>query len=455
MSMADHLWFSAVSIAVCIGGMLVLLWLQRKDGPSFGLPVAYMALLLINHVPGAFVPLMDQEFNVHLPEVATGIWLTAIGVVCFVGGVWYARRNTAEQRTSPKISTSQAVLKDDRPFWLFCLACGWLFTFGLTPLRNLPSIGAVIYNGGAIWMLGVLLGLRWSVRNKRRGWTLIWVFCLSVYPIMILMTSGFLSYGATASLIVVCALATAARGYWRVVVAVAVVGYMGLSLFSNYFQARDNIRDVIWRGSTIERRIGAVSAIFTEWKFYDASNKLVNIGLDLRLNQNYFVGLAAHNLDKGSVDYLYGNSVSDALLALVPRAIWPEKTVSGGSPEIVAKMTGLSLNPDTSWGVGNVMEFYINFGIPGIIGGFLILGWAFGRLDHRAALAEGRGDYATTMIFFLPAVALVQPLGSMVELFGSASSAWIGAHFWRWCWAKWQERRQQSLPPAAAEVALH
>ena len=144
MNIADHLWTCAVSITICIAGMLLLLWLLRRDGPSFGLPFAYMALLLVNHVPGAFVPLMDQEFYTHLPEVATGIWLTAVGVVCFVIGLWYARRNTIEQRTAPQIPTSQATLNEDRPFWLFCLLCGWLFTFGLTPLRNLPSIGAAV-----------------------------------------------------------------------------------------------------------------------------------------------------------------------------------------------------------------------------------------------------------------------------------------------------------------------
>src|SRR5690606_33695493 len=97
---------------------------------------------------------------------------------------------------------------------------------------------------------------------------------------------------------------------------------------------------------------------------------------------------------------------TDALLSLVPRALWPDKTVFGGSPEVVGNMTGLELSTTTSFGVGNVMEFYINFGIPGLIGGFLILGWVLGRLDHLAALAEAKRDYAPAILFFLPAVAL-------------------------------------------------
>ena len=226
--------------------------------------------------------------------------------------------------------------------------------------------------------------------------------------------------------------------------------YLGLSVFSNYFQARDNIRSVIWSGGSTERSLGAISKIFTEFKFFDGSDELVLVGFDLRLNQNYFIGLAAENIDSGSVRYLHGKSVTDALLALIPRAIWPEKTVFGGSPEIVANMTGLGLNPDTSWGVGNVMEFYINFGIPGLTIGFLALGWLLGRFDHVAALAERRRDYRTAMLFFLTGIALIQPLGSMVELSGSTAAALIAALFWNWAWGHW-ERRGRALPVSARD----
>ena len=452
MSFEQYNFITLSSVGVCMASFVVLLWLLRNNGPSFALPFAYLALLLLNHVPGAVVPLMDQAFNGHLSEVAGGIRLTAIGVVCFVIGVWYARRHTQEQRVAPQLPSHLSAFREDRTFWIFCLLGGWLFTFGLTPLRNLPSVGAVIYNGGAIWMLGVLLGLRWAVQNKHRGWTAVWLTCLAVYPAMILVTAGFLSYGATAALVVICILTVAGRGFTRVFLAIGLTIYLGLSLFANYFQARERIREVVWAGATMERRVDAISAIATDWKFFDTSDQFVLLGLDVRLNQNYFVGLAAENLEKGSVDYLYGSSVSDALLSLVPRALWPGKTVFGGSPEIVGKMTGLTLSSTTSFGVGNVMEFFINFGVWGVIAGFLILGWAMGRFDHRAALAEEQGDYATAMLFFLPGVALIQPLGSMVELAGSASSAWIAGYFWKWAWARWQESK---LVPSTSQAAAH
>src|SRR5690606_30812846 len=101
---------------------------------------------------------------------------------------------------------------------------------------------------------------------------------------------------------------------------------------------------------------------------------------------------AVERLKLGQVDYLRGRSVWEGAIALVPRLLWPDKPVYGGSPQIVREMTGLHLSENTSWGVGNVMEFYINFGIPGLVGGFLIVGALLGVLDRRAAQALQAGD---------------------------------------------------------------
>ena len=141
------------------------------------------------------------------------------------------------------------------------------------------------------------------------------------------------------------------------------------------------------------------------------------------------------------MDYLYGRSVWEALLSVIPRALWPDKPVFGGSPKIVSEMTGLELSETTSWGVGSVMEFYINFGIPGLVAGFLLLGWLLGTLDRKAATAEICGDLGRVILFFLPGAALIEPLGSMVELAGGAGAALIAAYGWKWAWMQWAGQR--------------
>jgi hypothetical protein len=136
-----------------------------------------------------------------------------------------------------------------------------------------------------------------------------------------------------------------------------------------------------------------------------------------------------------------GDSVWEGFLALVPRALWPDKPVFAGSPQIVSKMTGLQLSRKTSFGVGNVMEFQINFGIPGVVIGFFVLGWLIGTLDLKAAAAEARGDLGGVILFFLPCVALIQPNGSLVELFGGSAAALVGAFAWNLAWKRFDKKR--------------
>lgn len=145
------------------------------------------------------------------------------------------------------------------------------------------------------------------------------------------------------------------------------------------------------------------------------------------------------------MDYLEGESVWEGLEALVPRVFWPEKPVYAGSPQIVSKMTGLALSPRSSFGVGNVMEFQINFGIPGVIAGFLALGWLIGTLDLKAAVAEGRGELGAVILFFLPCVALINPAGSLVELFSGTAAALVGALVWNAVWKRFVTRNS-SVP---------
>jgi hypothetical protein len=55
-------------------------------------------------------------------------------------------------------------------------------------------------------------------------------------------------------------------------------------------------------------------------------------------------------------------------------------------------------------------------------------------LDRKAAAAERRGELGKVILFFLPAVALIQPNGSMIEMASGAAAAIIAAYGWNWAW---------------------
>jgi hypothetical protein len=422
-----------ISVTVCIAAYLALLLRLRRFRVSLGLPLAYLFLLLLNHVPGALAHALGDGLLEGSEETAIGIFLTAIASVCFVAGVW----GSEYRAPRPLIDRGGS----DRRFWVFCLAGGWTVTYVLTPITQIPSIGAAIEKGGAVWMLGVMLGLRAALQRGDVRSVALWSGALMVYPILMLLLGGFLSYGAAAMIIVGSIAAISTVSTSRVLIAAAVISFVGVSVFINYYEHRTEIRDAVWGGAPMEQRIDAVLGIFEKFAWLDLSDPTQDLALDERLNQNFFAGLAAQRIEQGQVDYLYGRSVWEGILALVPRAIWPDKSVFGGSPKIVMEMTGLMLNEDTSWGVGNVMEFDINFGIPGLIAGFLLLGWLIGTLDRKAAEAERNGDLGKIFFFFLPAVALIQPIGSIVEMTSGAAAALVAAYGWSWGWDRWSKRR--------------
>jgi hypothetical protein len=289
-------------------------------------------------------------------------------------------------------------------------------------------------------MLGVILGLQSAVRHNNLAMMGAWLSALMVYPVLMLLLGGFLSYGSAAIIVVVSVLLISVKSRWKVIVGSIVGVYLGLSLFVNYFAHRTDIRKEVWGGAPLENRVDSTLNMFRNFKLVDTSDRDQMFALDQRLNQNFFAGLAATRIEQGSVDYLYGLSLWEGLIALVPRALWSEKPVVAGSPKVVSEMTGLQLDENTSWGVGNVMEFQINFGIPGLVVGFFVLGFLIRMLDRYAAVSVRQANFGNAIVAFLPALALIQPNGSLVEISSGAIAALVGAYGWRWVWNRWSAR---------------
>lgn len=421
------------SVYICLGAFIVLAMMLRFGAvhSSLGLPLAYLFGLLLIHVPGAIAHALPTSNLPYTEWTETGIEFTAIGSVFFVLGVGLARLRGS--------AVAVGFSAPGQQFWIFCLVAGWFVTYGLSPLTRIPTIGAAIGNGAAIWMLGVMLGMRIGTQKA-----ILWALAMMVFPVLMLLLGGFLSYGSTAMMICLGPMAVSTRSHWRVAMGIVVAAVASFHVFLSYFQNREEIRDAVWYGASMEDRALNSARIFTDLKWFDPNDEEQLSSLDQRLNQNFFVGLAADRLAAGEVEYLHGRSLWEGLLALVPRILWPDKPVYGGSPKIVAEMTGLELAEGTSFGVGQVMEFHVNFGMPGIVIGFLVLGWMLGRLDRVAAAAERAGDVSRLLRCFLPAVGLIQPNGAIVELFGCSAAAFVAAIGWEKAWNFWSQRGQVS-----------
>ncbi len=417
-----------LSVITSLAAFAALIAVIRRSRVSLGLAIAYMGSLLLLHVPGAIAHLADRGRILTGREFTTvGMQLTAIGCISFVIGVWLAHFRQDSPEARPVARTT---------FWHFCLFAGWLCTV-IGFVLKVPTIGALIQGGGPVWMLGTALALRSAVVRRDAGMFARWLLALIVYPSLVLLLGGFLSSGTTAVIIVLSSLLVTSKSNFRAITLTVMASVIGVSVFISYFGHREKIREAVWGGADSRVRIEATLDAARDISLFDPGNPQHLKGLDARLNQNYFVGVSAARIASRQVDYLYGRSLWEGILSLVPRALWPEKPVYSGSGSIVIEMTGLQLAKNTSWGVGQVMEFHINFGVAGVILGFLLLGLALGKLDILAAIADANGNLAQTFLYFLPGVALIQPNGSIVDLIGGAAAALGAAFIWRWMWLAW------------------
>ena len=430
----------AYSIITCIASLFVLLYVLRLSQLSLGLPFAYLAGLLLIHVPGAYAHYINPAAFWTNEYVALGIYYAALASAFFVVGVIGAGFGG---RAPPPVANP-----DRKRFIQFCFFGGLGFVYGLNYFQDIPSLGAAIEKGGAVWILGTMLGLKSAVKRGNPKEMFVWCAASMVYPVLKLVLGGFLSYGSAALIIIYSVLVVTVGKAWKVVIGIIFAVVFGMNLFVNYFQHREYIREEAWGGASLEDKLDASLSIVTDFQWFSTENPKQMAALDARLNQNYFVGLAAERLQAGVVSYLQGRSLWEGLIALVPRALWPDKPVYGGSPMIVAEMTGLHLSTTTSWGVGNVMEAQINFGTTGVIVSFLLFGFFLGKLDRAAALAERRADYGRLILYFLPAIAAIQPNGSIVEVTSGTAAAFIAAFGWRWAWQQLKKRPRQRTRPS-------
>ena len=188
-----------------------------------------------------------------------------------------------------------------------------------------------------------------------------------------------------------------------------------------------------------------------DFEWFDPANRTHLIALDKRLNQNYFVGLAARRIQQGQVDYLEGESVWEGLLV-------------SGSARLLARKAGICRQSANRFEDDRPSAFSHNFvwrgqcdGVPdqfwdsGSDRWLFGLGWLIGTLDLKAAVAEHRGDLGRLILFFLPCVALIQPNGSLVELFSGSAAALVGAFVWNLTWKRFVRRRVDRIEMDAGE----
>jgi hypothetical protein len=432
-----------------------------KRQPSAGLPLAYFLGLSLAHAPGAMLYLGSEEGGSAAAVMTqAGFEETVIGLVAFLFAVVVARSTAPTGHGGRRAGvgellplTPQRAEVLDRLALLY-IAIGGASYFLLLPLLGgIATVAAIIASLGALIMVGLCLRLWLAHETRNRQKFMLTISTLCLLPLATVVQAGFLGYGIMWVIAIVSFFFVQSRRRLGYFVLTPVFLFVGISLFVNYMAARGDIRQLVWyQSASIGDRLQRVADVFLNFEWFDPSNEKHRSAIDGRLNQNFLVGAAIARLESGQVEYASGASAGTLIIALIPRAIWPGKPVVGGGGSVVQDFTGIKFAEGTSVGAGQVFEFYVNFGTSGVIGGFLIWGWLIGRIDVRVIRSLREGDQSGFVLWFLIGLALLQPIGNLLEVVVSAaSSAIVGYSIGRLVLAKRPAAGYGHLPHAAPD----
>jgi hypothetical protein len=405
----------------------IMLGSQSRYG-SAGLPLAYFLNLSLIHVPGALLYPESQSWENLAIFTETGFEQTVIGIVAFLAAVIFARYiGLSRYCGKARVMNELDALALDR-LALFYISVGLFFFMSARFLSNIPSMSSVVGSLTSLIIIGVCLRL-WVAREMGNGgkWWLT-VALLPMIPLLTLVKDGFLSYGTGWLLTIISFLLNQSkRSRISYLFMMPVFFFFALSVFVNYMASRDEYRLMAWRGQAeIGDKVKRIAQIFQNFEWIDYSNPKHREAL-VRLNQNPLVGMAVKRLESGEVAYASGSTIGTMVLALIPRALWPDKPIVGGGGNVVSEFTGVQFAAGTSVGAGQVLEFYVNFGTWGVIGGFLLWGWVVGRMDLHLVDCVNRGDQRGFLFWFLVGIAMLQPGGNLLEVVVSLATAALAA----------------------------
>lgn len=409
-------------LVLAIALMVFVVGRGNKSGP---LVLGYFASLSIIYVPGI---LSYTGAGAGMPsEIAAeaGFKLVLVGLCAYLVGALIGQNLNFRSR-KPK----EVVTIDDRvnsKFGLLLLGMGvFSYFFAIPILSFIPSATSLASAAGSLILVGYwyYLFYAFKARNSRR--IVLGLAALPLLPLSTMITGGFLGFG-TFWLIAIGAFAYVLSRQKLIIVAVLpFLIYAGLSFGVAYFADRSVLRDNVWQEKAdVGGGFATVVGMISNLEPLDI-NRSDHVSMLLtRLNESTLVGAGVDNYNSGFVDLVYGATVP--VWAFVPRVLWPNKPPVGGGGDLVTEFTGIPFAQDTSVGIGQTLEFFMNFGQKGVIIGFLIWGCVLARFDLaiRTGLEDGR--LSPILVAGLCGAAMLQPNGNLLEIIVTVVASFIVA----------------------------
>jgi hypothetical protein len=404
-----------------LGVAILILWRQTRKRRSVGLVLSYVLSLTAIHWFASALYLLPWHDNPTRDLTIAGLResffaVLGLGIGTEISRLWLRTPDYDAVDDPSKAFVGRVVN-------LYIVSGVVMYGLLFTAAGSLPSVTAVLSGGSTLMAVGIGLKL-WNaqqLRTKTAG--RLWLIVAFTFPLISVLAQGFLGYGF-AALMIVLAFRSSFQGLTVKSIAFAlVIVFLGLSVYTTYMRDRGLIREVVWTGGRVSDRARQIQETLSSAEWFDFKNQQHLERVDTRLNQNFLVGAAVVYMHDRLVPPANGETIRDAALSLIPRAIWPDKPVVGGSGDLVTTYTGILFAEGTSVGVGHVLEWYVNFGRLGIIVGFALMGWVLATADRKAAFYLNHRDPHRFLLWYLPTLNLLQVGGSLAEASAGAAAA--------------------------------
>jgi len=419
---------SSLETTIVIAALTTTYILVRHWRPDSGtgLMLTYLLSFGTIHLLAPVLYLIPWFGDIRIGPTLEGLRESTIALIAFAAGAEIGARLARQRNDRPPADDLIRPI-DTRQANAYLIAGLFIYAVMIPASRGIPTLTALV--SMALPMIVGAMGAKcWAAWCEgRQGVMWGWVAISLAFPVLTVLTQGFLGFGFASMLTLFAFVASYYRPQWKVLVAGLALAYIGLSVYVTYMRDRTDIRNIVWTGGTLRESAAQASDTFGALEWFDPNNVKHLDRIDGRLNQDLLIGMAVENLEVGTAHFAAGSTIFDAVLAVVPRALWPDKPVAAGSGDLVADFTGLRFPEGTSVGIGQVMECYVNFGTTGVLIGFLLIGGCVAFFDRVSLRCLRQGHLSGFMVWYLPGLAFLQVGGSFVELCGVAASGLVVA----------------------------
>ncbi len=382
-----------LAILICFMGVWPMLrWLQRHDQAYPLLEVLQLTL-----VPFYAIPLLtEHEAVVRYPEsiLINASWLVLLfQVLCTLGGA-AADRNAPPAGRPRAAWWSEAALSEEHLRFTshtLTLTTAWLFINAFThwtPPEFTGTLRAVFFGIGTI--SAFIQARLWGSGLLNQTYKTLLVVNLALQILLVNLSLLLITSLIILLIVLVGYFSSARRIPWLVCV-------VALPVFAVLHSGKHKMRELYWTEHSPEVSLSAVPDFYREWIGYGLAEGVHIAGHQESAagHSSLFARASLFQLVCYVVDtvpdhtpYLGGATYAPVLPQVVPRFLWPGKPSPNDSVKMLSVRLGVLTEEQaesTSIGYGLISEAYANFGVYGVGGLALLLGWCARRIALNTA----------------------------------------------------------------------